>query len=223
MGVSPQQTWRGSYLDNTSHPQTKSACMKIINGAIIIFGISYLLYVLVVAIRPMVQPAHNAVKLRVHLRSGTGTGDGANRAVTQQTARNVDGSKEQLKLLMPGHNQAPSLQTGLKPELEALGDEGAGKISADSALAGGQAASKEGKAFQQPLKQKGSGTEGQPGEVKEARKEVTAEEGKKGSWKTEGSDGKEAKVEKELMISQQQREQLKKQLEANPDRVSQAK
>jgi hypothetical protein len=235
MGVSPQQTWRGSYLDSTSNPQAKSACMKIVNGAIVIFGISYLLYVLVIAIGPLVQPAHNAVKLRVHLRSGTGlpVGEGAERGASQKNGKDLDSASGRWKAVMPGHNQAPSLQTGMQPELEALTGEGAGKVTSDSAVAGGQAASKEGKAFQQPLKQKGSGLADQPSklEVQEDRKTAASEQvgkglaagkGSKGGWKGEGRDEKDVEVEKELMISQQQREQLEKQLKSNFDGVSQS-
>ena len=218
-------------MDSASNPQTKSACMKIVNGAIVIFGISYLLYVLVIAIGPLVAPAHNAVKLRVHLRSGTGlpVGKVTEESISQKKGKSVEGSKGVLKAIMPGHNQAPSLQTGMQPELEALTGEGAGKVTSDSAVAGRQAAGKEGKAFQQPLKQKGSGSADQPGKLpdEEGRKtvasaQVVAGKGSKGEWKGEGMDGKKVKVEKELMIAQQQREQLEEQLKATFDSVSQA-
>ncbi len=191
MGFSPLQSWRGSYLDSANQSQAKSACLKIINGAIVIFGISYLLYVVVVAIGPLVKPAHSAVKLRVHLRSGTGTGIGAEKIASLKD--------EPMKVVMPGHNQAPTLQTGLQPELEAVPGEDLGRVNPGSVGEGSRALVKEGKALQKVLKQKTGSTAGQAGKTEDNM------EGRRGDGLLQDS------VEKELMVSQQQRDQLNKQ------------
>ncbi|BDA50888.1 hypothetical protein COCOBI_17-1070 [Coccomyxa sp. Obi] len=202
MGVSPLQSWRGSYLDSANQSQAKSACLKIVNGAIIIFGISYLLYVVVIAIEPLVKPAHSAVKLRVHLRSGTGTGIGADEFTSLKD--------EPMKVVMPGNNQAPTLQTGMQPELEAVPGEDAGRVNPGSAVEGSKAKAKEGKAL---LKQKAGSTVEQSGKM-EGRMKAAADKTTGSTQKLEGrlGDGlhKES-VEKELMVSQQQRDQLQKQ------------
>ncbi|CAL8462792.1 g2325 [Coccomyxa elongata] len=191
MGVSPLQSWRGSYLDSANQSQAKSACLKIINGAIVIFGISYLLYVVVVAIGPLVEPAHSAVKLRVHLRSGTGTGIGAEKIASLKD--------EPMKVVMPGNNQAPTLQTGLQPELEAVPGEDSGRKNPGSVGEGSRALVKEGKALQKVLKQKTGNTAGQVGKTEDKT------EGRLGDGLLQDS------IEKELMVSQQQRDQVNKQ------------
>ncbi len=200
-------------MDSANQSHAKSACLKIINGAIVIFGISYLLYVVVIAIGPLVEPAHSAVKLRVHLRSGTGTGNGAEESISLK-----DGP---MKAVMPGNNQAPTLQTGMQPELEAIPGEDAGRINPGSAGEVSKAKVKEGKALQ---KQKPGSTAEQSGKT-EGKLHGTVEKTRGSTQKLEGrlGDGvQQESVEKELMVSQQQRDQLHKQ-KRTLETLSQAK
>lgn len=214
-------------MENASQPQAKSTCMKILQGAIFIFGVSYLFYVLVIALGPLVEPAHKAVKLRVHLKSNSAGGtEGASWNAILKTGSK--GEVEHLKAVLPGGNQAPSLQTGLQPELEAA-EEGDQDSTAQAVAGGSQAFNQAGKAYEPPLKQKGA----DQAVTKEAQKAVAAEVVKMQNWaakqgnssakkevKKGGTDDLGNEAEKELMISQQQRAQLEQQLKKDYDSVS---
>ena len=76
MGTSPGHTgpsWRGASLRSTSSNvsvQARSQLAKVLNGVVLLCGVSYLLYICVLAIDPvtLLASSHNAYRLRVHVR-----------------------------------------------------------------------------------------------------------------------------------------------------------
>jgi hypothetical protein len=196
--------------------------VRALNVAILVCGVGYLLYVVLVALGTFTPPAHSIMKLRVHLRGGALPTAGQEKAGTLQLA----GLEKQVpqKDLLPGHNQAPSLRAGQEPELEEMfldgGDEAAG-LAAESqkgdSAADAKAQEKQAQLTKQqkPLMQK---------DAKQERREDSTSEVTDGNDKSKyGSGGRGLErgkeglnealeaMEKEEMVRQQQKEQATRQ------------
>ena len=128
MGTSPGQSWRGSSLRGSSSnaggggvpaAQARSRLARVLNAAVVLCCVSYLLYVCLLALDPrtLLAGSHSAYRLRVHVRGNSGQ----HSPVVQRL--HLFRSREQLlqqgeavvqPAVLPGSNQAPSLKNDVE-------------------------------------------------------------------------------------------------------------
>ena len=104
--ASPVQSWRGG----TGHSSSRSRVARVLNTAIVLAGVTYLLYIVALAAdpRPLLRASHSVHHLRVRVRSISGSAAAAEHA--GQQAHNAAGSVPNFaEQVVPGGNQAPPL------------------------------------------------------------------------------------------------------------------